>query len=222
MYKKGESYMTLQIYLSITIPIIFLASTVFFYITYKLKEKEYESLLKMDIGLEEMVKVERKLDDFVKKNNLSYSSTLEDFSKILNIEAGNTEEGLTAQAYIEKDNESGKKIVMFKPGLSDIEKEFAFAHEIAHIINNDAIPASRPDAHNKDFIEQRADYTAAAILMPINEVSTFLKEKKYDSLSRKGRMAIVKDLCEKYNVTEVNALRRIREIQKLEKNSSIL
>lgn len=101
--------MTLQIYLSITIPIIFLASTVFFYITYKLKEKEYESLLKMDIGLEEMVKVERKLDDFVKKNNLSYSSTLEDFSKILNIEAGNTEEGLTAQAYIEKDNESGKK-----------------------------------------------------------------------------------------------------------------
>lgn len=111
---------------------------------------------------------------------------------------------------------------MFKPGLSDIEKEFAFAHEIAHIINNDAIPASRPDAHNKDFIEQRADYTAAAILMPINEVSTFLKEKKYDSLSRKGRMAIVKDLCEKYNVTEVNALRRIREIQKLEKKSSIL
>ena len=149
--------MTLQIYLSITIPIIFLASTVFFYITYKLKEKEYESLLKMDIGLEEMVKVERKLDDFVKKNNLSYSSTV--------------------QAYIEKDNDSGKKIVMFKPGLSDIEKEFAFAHEIAHIINNDAIPASRPDAHNKDFIEQRADYTAAAILMPINEVSTFLKEK---------------------------------------------
>lgn len=58
--------------------------------------------------------------------------------------------------------------------------------------------------------------------MPINEVSTFLKEKKYDSLSRKGRMAIVKDLCEKYNVTEVNALRRIIEIQKLEKNSSIL
>ena len=161
-------------------------------------------------------------EDFVKKNNLSYSSTLEDFSKILNVEAGNTEEGLTVQAYIEKDNDSGKKIVMFKPGLSDIEKEFAFAHEIAHIINNDAIPASRPDAHNKDFIEQRADYTAAAILMPINEVSTFLKEKKYDSLSRKGRMAIVKDLCEKYNVTEVNALRRIREIQKLEKNSSIL
>lgn len=35
-------------------------------------------------------------------------------------------------------------------------------------------------------------------------------------------MAIVKDLCEKYNVTEVNALRRIIEIQKLEKNSSIL
>lgn len=210
--------MTLQVYLLITIPIILFVPLLISRKAYKLKKKEYASLLEMDITLEEMENSEKRIENFIKDNKLKEPSSIEEFSKILNVEAGGTEQGLKSQAYIEEDKVTGKSIVKFKLGLSDVEKNFIFAHELAHKINRDKIPATRPEGHNKDFIEQRADYTAAAIMMPIKEVSAFLKSKKYDEVSSKKRLSIVKDMCKKYNVTEVNALRRIKEVQELERN----
>lgn len=209
--------MTVQIYLLITIPIIVSVSIFFFVNAYKIKKKEYASLLKMDIDMKEMVESERRIENFIKDNNLNTPS-IEDIAKVLNVEAGGTEQGLSDQAYIAQGSAKGKNIVIFKPGLSDVEKNFVFAHELAHIINKDRMPATRPEGHNKDFIEQRADYTASAMLMPINEVADFLQKQKYSELPPKKRVSLIKNLCRKYNVAEVNVLRRIREVQELEKN----
>lgn len=95
---------------------------------------------------------------------------------------------------------------------------FIFAHEITHLINGDEIPATRPDCRHKSKMEQLADYTAAALLMPRDAIYDYLENNKYRQASVKKRMEMLKELCKKYNVTEVIALRRIEEVYVLEQN----
>ena len=92
--------MTLQIYLLITIPIILFVPLLISRKAYKLKKKEYASLLEMDITLEEMEDSEKRIENFIKDNKLKEPSSIEEFSKILNVEAGGTEQGLKSQLQV--------------------------------------------------------------------------------------------------------------------------
>ena len=102
--------------------------------------------------------------------------------------------------------------------FSNEEKRFVFVHEIAHLVNGDAIPVTRPDGFNKSKVEQLADYTAAALLMPLEPVYNYLIEHSYKQSLPQKRVVIIHELCKMYDVTEVVALRRVKEVYALKEN----
>ncbi|HBA49326.1 MAG TPA: hypothetical protein DCZ91_16340 [Lachnospiraceae bacterium] len=106
-------------------------------------------------------------------------------------------------------------VVTFRKGLSKQERTFAFAHECGHIINEDDAPIDRPDGKHKSETEQTADYVAAALLMPIDDVYAYLIENRYQDTTPQKRVRLMKALCKRYGVSEVIALRRIREVSVL-------
>ncbi len=55
-------------------------------------------------------------------------------------------------------------------------------------------------------------YVAAALLMPLDSVYTYLEENHFRTASPRMRIKITKNLCKTYGVDEIVALRRIREV----------
>ena len=209
--------MNAYIYMISFIIIFITVSIVSAITTFKFAKKGMNEKIKLDISIEDMRKSEKRISAFLIANQLGDDKSIYDIAEILNVEQGGTEQGLQDQAYL-KDCDDHKKIVVFKPDLSERQQHFVFAHEIAHLINGDEIPVTRPNARNKSKIEQLADYTAAALLMPLDAVYTYLENNLYQNISVKERAKIVKELCEKYNVTEVIVLRRIKEVYVLKQD----
>lgn len=204
--------MSIQLYLFIFGVIFVFVSIVSFKMNYGIKRTELYEKIKMDVTRTQMLESEKRIEQFFVSNNLQKGASIIKIAEILNVEQGGVETGLQEQACLKKCAYNGKKIVTFKEGLSEQEKRFIFAHEIAHLLNGDTVPVTRPNGRNKALIEQLADYTAAALLMPLEEVYDYLVKKDYKDSSSRKRTAIVHGLCKMYNVTEVIALRRINEV----------
>lgn len=201
----------------IVVSIIIISVTVLFsIITFRVIKKELKKSIKADISINQMENLEQKINELLCENNLMSKYSIEEVAKVLNVECDKNEANFQKQAFVREDKDTGKKIIIFKRGLSEEEKRFAFVHELGHIINGDTMPATRPLGKNKDYREQLADYTAAALLMPKNEVYKYLQDNNYSTGSSKNRVRIVKKLRKQYNVSEMMVLRRIQEIQILE------
>ena len=108
---------------------------------------------------------------------------------------------------------------IFKEGLSGETKRFVFAHACAHLINGDTAPLTRPLEKNKPKVEQLADYTAVALLMPLNQVYQYLELNNYQSASKGKKKKLVRELCEVYEVSEIIAIRRIKEVYAIQQKS---
>ena len=80
------------------------------------------------------------------------------------------------------------------------------------MINGDSAPLTRPLGRNKPMIEQLADYTAAALLMPLDEVYDYLEKNGYQKATKRRKIELVCKLCKTYEVTEMIAVRRIKEV----------
>lgn len=174
--------------------------------------------VKLDISESQMEQSERNISCFYSDNNLTCDCSIWEIAEILNVKQGDDVSGLAEQAQVSSPDEDGFIVVTFREGLPQEKKNFTFAHECAHIINKDPLPNARLDGKNKPISEQLADYTAAAILMPKEKVYPYLKKNNYDKLSARRRVMIVNKLCREYEVSQIIALRRIKEIYELEKN----
>ena len=161
--------MNIQTYL-IVISICFLVAILFTCVFSRNIYKEfYTSQLKFDIGFNEMVEGESRLKDFLQNNNINIDgNVVQSVAQKLEIEIGGISDTIKNNAELTiVDN---KRIVILKTGLNEQEKLFCLAHECAHLINGDPVPQTRPDGKDKDIIEQKADYLAAAMIMPREKV----------------------------------------------------
>lgn len=145
-------------------------------------------------------------------NGLNPGESISTIGRALNIYEGDEDDRILSQAHLSSPDATGAMVVTFRKGLSKQERTFAFAHECGHVINEDNAPIDRPDRKHKPQIEQAADYVAAALLMPLDEVYTYLSENKYQDTTPKNGIRLTKALCRRYGVSEVIALRRIREV----------
>ena len=204
--------MSAQIYITVCTLVILVVTLASYVITNKVTKEYLSEKVKVDVTFEQMINAEEIIKKFCKKHNMSDGVSIAKIAEFLGVEQGGTEPNLSVQGSLINSKNGDKKVVVFKPGLSETEKRFVFAHEIAHLLNGDSIPVSRPDSRNKSEIEQLADYTAAALLMPLELVYNYLQENEYKQSSTRKRVTIVRKLCKEYDVTEVIALRRIQEV----------
>lgn len=204
--------MSVQIYIFLFSLIMISILFVSILATFKVTKKDFSDKIKLDVAVEQMRESENTIRLFLNRNAVEAGESIDKIAKILNIRQGGVEQGIQGQACLREDNLTGEKIVTFKEGLSEIEKKFIYAHEIAHILNGDTIPAMRPIGYNKPQVEQLADYTAAALLLPLDSVFDFLMENNYKESSARKKVLLVHQLCKRYEVTEMIVLRRIKEV----------
>ena len=177
-----------------------------------IKNEFSPSAIKIDISIEKMTDLENEISSFFATNNIIPGASIQIIAEKLSIEKGDVIKGQEDQAYLNKPNGSGKMVVTFTDGLTQEEMTFAFAHECAHQLNHDEVPIGRPVGRGKPEIEQFADYTAAALLMPIDDVYSRLIESNYKGISTRKKAAFIKKLCKVYHVSEIIVIRRIREV----------
>ena len=210
--------MNIQTYL-IVISICFLVAILFTCVFSRNIYKEfYTSQLKFDIGFNEMVEGESRLKDFLQNNNINIDgNVVQSVAQKLEIEIGGISDTIKNNAELTiVDN---KRIVILKTGLNEQEKLFCLAHECAHLINGDPVPQTRPDGKDKDSIEQKADYLAAAMIMPREKVHKFLLEHGYQNVSANRKVKLIDQMCKEYNATDIVVMRRIREVTELEQRT---
>lgn len=207
--------MNIQVYL-IVILICFLGVVIFAgTLGRNVYRQYYSAQMKFDIDFTEMLEAERKLKEFMQDNNITISdNVVDDVAQKLEIVIGGVSD--TIQNNAELTIMNGKKAVILKNSLNDQERTFCFAHECAHLIYGDPVPQTRPEGKDKDIIEQKADYLAAAMILPREMVCKFLVEKKYDGLSSGKKVKLINQLSKKYNVKDVVVMRRIQEVQALD------
>lgn len=210
--------MSIQIYLMVT-AICFLGAIIFACAFSQNAYKElYSSQLKFDIGVGEMIEGERRLKDFLKSNNISINgNVVQSVAQKLEVEIGGISDTIKNNA--ELTTVDDKKIVILKEGLNEQEILFCLAHECAHLINGDPVPQTRPEGRDKDIIEQKADYLAAAMIMPREKVRSFLVDHNYQSASSNKKVKLIDQMCREYNATDVVVMRRIQEVTILEQMS---
>ena len=204
-----------QTYLSFFVVVSLIAvfiSSVRSYRATRRKLIQIKQKLESDISVAQMMQSEQRISEFLKTNRLQPGVSIQIIADKPNIVEGGVQEDLTDRAWLSGPNENGKMTVAFKKGLSEEDYHFDFAHECGHLINGDPTPATRPEGYNKPQAEQLADYTGAALLMPFNKVCDFLDEHDYEKSSRRQKQILIRELCDKYKVTEIIALRRIKEV----------
>lgn len=179
-------------------------------------KKDFKQKLQSDITLEQMLGAEEVVETFYRENKLHRGCELDTIANALLVKRGTVDPNLTtAQAHLSDPGADGYRVVTFRVGLGETEKRFLYAHECAHVLNHDVTPATRPEGHNKPPCEQIADYTAAAFLMPFKDVQSILQMHNYASSSKKQRIKVLRLLCKQYKVSEMVAIRRISEVEQL-------
>lgn len=114
------------------------------------------------------------------------------------------------------------KIIVYNLAFPITHVRFILAHELAHYIHEKSenqlthvVFATRENVHqeSKPIEEQRMDYMAAAILMPKKELRKDLQSYMSNTNDFvKDMSKITSDLCRKYNVGPMVAIRRIEEV----------
>ncbi|MCH5261423.1 MAG: ImmA/IrrE family metallo-endopeptidase [Lachnospiraceae bacterium] len=207
--------MSIQVYL-VVIFICFLGGPIFVGIMGRNVYRQYYSAqMKFDIDFDEMAEAEQRLRDFMQDNNIAISdNVIDDVAQKLEVITGGVSN--TIQNNAELIIIDGKKAVILKDSLNAQERTFCFAHECAHLIYGDPVPQTRPEGRDKDIIEQKADYLAAAMILPREIVCKFLADNNYDGLSSSKRVKLIDRMSKKYNVKDVVLMRRIQEVKALE------
>lgn len=201
----------------LTIGIVFFVSLLIaaFFIIPTLKKEYVKTAMQevtQDISEEEMRLLEANLSSFLAENNLKVGASLEEVARVLNVVDVGATKNMSSRATISKEG-----IVRHDKKVPAKERRFDFAHELGHRINKDPIPATRPHGFNKPKEDQLADYTGAALLMPLEHVHNFLLQREYPKGTKRKRMALIRELSRKYNVSEIVAIRRVNEICLLKK-----
>ena len=151
---------------------------------------------------------------------VTYSVKSDEYKKMIKLDVSidkmREAEARIEQFYKENKLKKGTEILeVAKVFKVEKDKSFAFAHEVAHLLNGDEVPATRPSGRNKSEIEQLADYTAAALLMPLDAVYNCLEKKNYSKISVNKKTKVIRELCSEYRVSEVIVMRRIKEVYAL-------
>lgn len=201
-----------QVYLIIVGLVIFCTVLVSALISFRTITAEYRRKIKLDISVEQMIESENRIAQFFKKNNIQPGDSIQTIANALNIIDGGTNNNIPGRAQLSDPNADGKMVVVFKSGSDPKERLFDFAHECGHRINQDPTPATRPEGCNKAEVEQLADYVAAALLMPLDSVYNYLSNHHYADVSNRKKAILIRKLCKKYEVTEMIALRRVKEV----------
>lgn len=200
--------------MNITVYLVFILGAIVFALIKSFQESinNAKKEMKPDIKIEQMDALEEKVEVSRRKYGIEEGDTIDKIAKKLNVKISpDLNPGLEGKAETQGDESRGY-IVTFAANESEPERMFTLAHECGHIINGDKLPRSKLKGHDKPEEEQLADYTAAALLMPIDSVGKFLQETKYKKLAPWKRAEVVRQLCKKYNVTETSMLRRINEV----------
>ena len=213
--KGGAGKMNPNIYLLFFGLTILTSIVIAVFIINPILRKDYAKKVRPDISVSEMQRLEDNLAQFLSENNLKPGASIWKIARTLKvIDIGAVDE-LNSRARIYEPGPNGNTTVVHNRGIPDNERLFDFAHELGHRINGDPLPANRPHGYNKPKMDQLADYTGAALLMPLDGVSDFLMQYDYENASNRKRIAIIRKLCRKYHVSEMTAVRRVNEVRRL-------
>ena len=159
--------------------------------------------------------LEDNLACFLAENNLKPGASIWRVAQALKVIDVGTVDDINSRARIYEPGPNGSATVVHSRGIPDNERLCDFAHELGHRINGDPLPADRPHGYNKPKMDQLADYTGAALLMPLEQIFEVLVQNDYESASERKRMSIVRKLSKKYHVSEITTIRRVNEVRKL-------
>lgn len=201
-----------KFYLTVVTVVLSITAIISTVVTYKTMTKIYSKKAELDISYEQMKILEKRISNFLIENNLKPGEPIQTIAKALNVVEGGVKDEISGRAWLSEPDSDGRMIVVFKKGLSKEEMIFDFAHECGHRINHDPTPATRPEGYNKSEVEQLADYVGAALLMPVDSVYNNLQSSNYINSSSRKRVKIIRKLCSIYGVSEMIALRRIKEV----------
>ena len=207
--------MSAQLYTFLVVGISLIVFWVSFCAYFDSAKKKYQKMLKSDITRDQMIIQEEKIRNFLDINNLKPGTDIHEIAKHLNIVDGGVD---TEQQERAKLTES--MVVYFKDGESIEDQRFGFAHECGHRLDEDPVPATRQYGFNKSEMEQLADYTGAALLMPIDAVYCYLEDCQYKTLKQYKRIEKVKELSSRYKVSKIHVIRRIQEVYLIKGNNS--
>ena len=208
--------MNVHLYLALVCLAAFAAVIIAWFIL-RLARQDYEQNLEHildDLSLESMRDLEAHLAEFRNEHGLGLRARLDEVSSILKIiDCGDSDMIGNERARLTESNEDGFMRVYHNSGVPQNEKLFDYAHECGHVINGDIPPLARPENRHTDRVEERkADYMAAALLMPLNQVYEELNNNSYRETTHRERLKLVKKMSAEYGVTEINVLRRIKEV----------
>ena len=182
---------------------------------------------------EESEKLEKRLDEFCKKNGLSFDNETNISSickqlNILNFAIPLNEEKLYGVIIIYNET----RAIAINEKLDVQDARFVIAHELAHYIteaersgNKTPLFAERDNIFHgmeKRDEENDMDYLAAAMLIPKNQFIEELKTLQIDLKSLLGKSVVevkknvsllfIDFLAKRYNVKEEVVIRRIAEV----------
>lgn len=209
--------MNIQIYIYVITAIsTFVAAILFATINYrKSYNEEFRKQIGVDIDLNEMRRIEDLVSSTKKEYNLDDNTELYSFAEAIHVKEGKVLEDLNTRARINPKTSDGFMHVDFSANLSPVDHRFALAHECGHVLNKHPIPNTQQSGHGKPEIEQIADYTAAAILMPRNKVIKFLNDVHYNDMDLKQKKRTISQMCKMFEVSEISAIKRIKEVKSL-------
>lgn len=190
-----------------------------------MRNMELGNIMEKKYKQEELREMEKTISDFFEKEKLTLFRTdyvdpiliaRELGFSVYSIQLGNRIDGL-----IGVDDKpllgtnSNKIIIVNKNAESSQFKRFIVAHELAHYIDN---KGNKSFAFRDSFSqirsehEQKMDYYAAAILMPIGSIISDISiiEKNIDKQSLNDQI-IIDLIAKKYDVDQIMAERRLHE-----------
>ncbi len=176
----------------LTIPIVFFSGRI---------RDDLKKSLEHDISREQMECAEKKVAAFLSKNSLFPGTDILTIGKALGI--GEENVSVSVSNYTR---------------LNYKEQIFVFARQCGYLIDDMFVSMDFQAEKNEAAMKQIADYIAAALLMPLEDVYGYLEDIGYWNASNKIRIRVVKALCKKYCVGSIMALRRIREVGMLKRD----
>lgn len=210
--------MNANIYLGLFAGVVVCFSLLSFIMFKKTYMERVRNDIQINITKDQMLQIENKLSKLKEDNNFNDDTDIYKIGQALNVYEGREKPFLGGRAHIESEEGTNRKIVDYSTRLSKEDRFYFFAHECGHVLNNDIIPNEKGYGRGETQEEHLADYVAEALLMPRNKLQTFMKQSDFYNLSAKKQRQIITSLCRTYCVSEITAIKRIREMQVLDEN----
>jgi len=168
---------------------------------------EYQEISQQKLTVQEMEKCENIINAFLDKNNIHEYRSIWELGKTMNIGLGEMYGQSCPSASLSWTDKDGKRWVNFHKSLDRSEKTLAFAQICAkEIIRNSAV------RKEKNHVEY-AEYIAIALLIPAKDLRDWLNWYEYADARGKEQEIIVIKLQEQYQISRKYILKRIHQIQ---------